>query len=447
MHDVVFVATEHDTIYALDASTGTILWQRGFLDTSVAENNTLGATAISTLTTGDVGTSDIQGEIGITGTPAIDANSGTMYIVAKTKETIGGVNHFVQRLHAINIADGTDRVAPLLLGDTYGGNTNNTPIYVYGGGDGHVTDPYNGTGQQVVQFNSLREHQRGALSLVNNTIYIPWASHGDNGPYHGWVVAVDIGQLATNGFQIKGVLCSSPNDGLAGIWQGGGALTFEPDGSAFYFETGNGSGGAPALNGNGFPNDGNYNEALVKVVADPTTTPDQQNANGWGLKVVDYFIPFNVVALDGADSDFGSGAPIILPDSAGIAGHPHLMVAGGKEGKLYVVDRDNLGHFDASTDHVLNAIPDGSGHNTPPNLLNGLLSTPAWFNDKLYAMSGYSGHAIAFALNSIGQLTRRVANPRRLVRLLARLADGVSRWIGEWHCLADGSPDQSNAGL
>ena len=179
----------------------------------------------------------------------------------------------------------------------------------------------------------------------------------------------------------------------------------------------------------------------------PTTTPDQQNANGWGLKVVDYFIPFNVVALNGADSDFGSGTAVVLPDSAGIAGHPHLMVAGGRENKLYVVDRDNLGHFDASTDHVLNAIPDGSGHNTPPNLLNGLLSTPAWFYDKLYAMSGYSGHAIAFALNSIGQLAL-CRKPRK-----ARSATcPARRWCrpmrsAEVACLAHGSPDQSNAGL
>jgi hypothetical protein len=406
IHDVAFVATENDSLYAIDASVagGAVLWKRSFLGTSDPTNNTLGATAITTVSNGDVNSGDIQPSIGITGTPVIDGTTNTIYLVAKTKETIGGATHFVQRLHAVNLADGTDRVAPFLIGDTTNGNTNNTAIYVYGSGDGHVTDPYNGTGRQVVQFNALREHQRGALNLVGSNLYVEWASHGDNGPYHGWVAEWDVSALTTSGFALKGVLNTSPNNGLSGIWQGGGRLVFEPDGSAFYFESGNGSGGAPTLNANGFPTNANFNEALVKVVADTTTSATNQNPNGWGLKVVDYFIPYNVAALDGADSDFGSGAPILLPDSAGIPGHPHLMVAGGKEGKLYVVDRDNLGHFDPSNDHVLNAVPNGSGQNTPPKAVSGLLSTPAWFNGKLYVLSGYTGHAFAFTINSNGTL-------------------------------------------
>src|SRR5205823_2755612 len=214
-------------------------------------------------------------------------------------------------------------------------------------------------------------------------------------------VAWDVSNVKTTGFQMTGVLNTSPNNGLSGIWQGSGRLAFEADGSAFYFETGNGSGGAPTLNTAGFPTNANYNEALVKAVADPTTTPSNQNANGWGLKVADYFIPYNVNALDGADSDFGSGAPLLLPDSAGIPGHPHLMVAAGKEGKIYLVDRDNLGQFDPSNDHVLNAVPDGSGHNTPaPNQLGGSLSTAAFFNGKIYWVSGYGNTANAYVINS-----------------------------------------------
>ena len=210
------------------------------------------------------------------------------------------------------------------------------------------------------QFNGLRENERGALNLVNNTLYIEWASHGDNGPYHGWVVAWDISNLSTTGWRMTGVFNTSPNGGLAGIWQGGGRLAFESNASAFYFETGNGPSnhGNPVLDGNGFPVDGDYYEALVKVVADTTTTPTHQNINGWGFRAADYFIPFNQVALDNADSDFGSGAPILLPDSAGIAGHPHLILASGKEGKIYVVDRDNMGKFNANNDNVLNSVPD-----------------------------------------------------------------------------------------
>jgi hypothetical protein len=410
VHDVVFVATENDSLYAIDssASGGAILWQRTFLDASNPTgdtNNTLGATSIGIVPNGDTNSSDINPKIGITGTPVIDPSTNILYVVVKTKETINSSDHYVQRLHAINIGDGTDAAAPALIGDTTGGNSNNTQIYVYGNGDGNVIDPYNSTGLPVVQFNALREHQRGALSLVNNQVYVEWASHGDNGPYHGWVVVWDVSNITTSGFTMTGVLNTSPNDGLSGIWQGSGRLAFEADGSAFYFETGNGSGGAPTLDANGFPTNANYNEALVKAVADPTTTPVHQNANGWGLKVADYFIPYNVANLDGADSDFGSGAPLLLPDSAGIPGHPHLMVAAGKEGKIYVVDRDNLGHFDPSNDHVLNAVPDGSGHMTPPVQLGGSLSTAAYYNGKIYWVSGYSSYAYAYAINSDGTLS------------------------------------------
>src|SRR4029077_2744407 len=236
--------------------------------------------------------------------------------------------------------------------------------------------------------------------------------HGDNGPYHGWVVVWNIANIKTTGFTnaMKGGLCTSPNNRLSGIWQGGGRLVFESDGSAFYFETGNGSGGAPTLNANGFPTNANYNEALVKVVADtqfttPPISPSTQNPNGWGLKVADYFIPYNVDALDNADSDFGSGSPMLLPDSAGIPGHPHLMVASGKEGKIYLIDRDNLGHFDPNNDHVLNAVPDGSGHKTPPVKLGGSLSTAAFFNGTIYWVSGYSSYAYAYVINSNGTLS------------------------------------------
>ncbi len=420
IHDVVFVATQHDSLYALDASQtgGAVLWQRTFLDITNPGgnmpggdiNNTLNATAISTVPSGDTNSSDITPEVGITGTPVIDPTTGLLYVVVKTKETFGGTSNYVQRLHAINISDGTDAANPALIGYTNNGNTNTTSIFVYGTGDGHVSDSYNQTTSQVVQFNALREAERGALNLVNNQVFVEWASHGDNGPYHGWVVVWNISNVKTSGFTMTGVLCTSPNNGLAGIWQGGGRLAFEADGSAFYFETGNGSGGAPTLNASGFPNNANYNEALVKVVADttftqPPTSHTTQNPNGWGLKVADYFIPYNVAALDNADSDFGSGAPLLLPDSAGISGHPHLMVASGKEGKIYLVDRDNMGHFNATNDNVLNAVPNGSGNNTPPVQLGGSLSTAAYFNGKIYWVSGYTSTANAYGINSNGTLS------------------------------------------
>ncbi len=416
-HDVVFVATEHDSVYAIDSTIngGNVLWKRsftsltaGYIGTTVGSNinNTLGATLIQAVPSGDTGSENVSPEVGITGTPVIDSSTGTLYVLVKTRETIGGVLHYVQRLHAINIADGTDKSAPYVIGNTTGTNTNTTPIYVYGTGDGSVIDPYNGTGKRVDQFNALREHHRGAISLVGSSLYVQWASHGDNGPYHGWVVKWDISNITTTGFQLTGVLNTSPNNGLAGIWGGGGRLTFEPDGSAFYFETGNGSGGNPILNANKFPTNANYTESVVKVTNDSASTATAQNPNGWGLKVTDFFTPYNTAALDNADQDFGSGSPIVLPDSAGIAGHPHLLIASGKEGKIYLIDRDNMGRFDPSNDHVLNAVPDGAGHNTPPVQLGGSLSTPAYFNGKIYWVSGYAGTANTYMINANGTLTK-----------------------------------------
>ena len=413
-HDVVFVATEHDSLYAIDAAVtgGSVLWKRSFLDTSVAENNTLGAKTITPVSNSDTSSQDITPEIGITGTPVIDPTTNILYLVATTKESINGATHFVQRLHAINILNGTDVTAPYLIGDTSGGNTNHTDIYVYGTGDGSVTDPYNGTGRKVVQFNALRHNQRAALSLVNHTIYAEWGAHADQRPYHGWVAAWDVSNVTTSGLKLKGVLNVDPNGAGAGVWQGGGRLAFEPDGNTFYFETGNGFGGNSnsVLDANGFPINANYYEALVKAVVDPASTPTSQNSNGWGIKIVDYFTPYNQIDLDNHDRDFGSGAPLLLPDSAGIPGHPHLMLASGKEGKIYVVDRDNLGKFDPKNDHVLNSVPNGSGNKTPPVQLGASLSTPAYFNNTIYWSSGYSSYAYAYKLNPDGTLSVKSQN-------------------------------------
>lgn len=406
---IVLVATEHDSLYAIDGSVagGAILWQRTFLDPTVAANNTLGATAITTVPNADVGSTDINPEIGITGTPVIDASTNIAYVVVTTKETINGVANYVQRLHAINLSDGTDATTPFLIAATNNGNTNTTPIYVYGTGDGAVTDPYNNTGQQVVQFNALREAQRAGLTLVNGQIYVAWASHGDQGPYHGWVVSWNISNIKTTGFQLSGVLNATPNGGLGGIWQGAGKLAFEPDGSAFYFVTGNGPSvhPNPTINAAGFPSDADYYESLVKVVADPTTSPTNQNPNGWGMKVADYFIPYNQVALDNADRDFGSGGVLVLPPSAGIPGHPNLLVVSGKEGKIYLIDRNNLGKYNPTGDNVLNAVPNGSGNNTPPVQIGGSLSTPAYYNGLIYWTGGYSSSAEALQINPNGTLS------------------------------------------
>jgi hypothetical protein len=391
IHDVVFVATEHDSLYAIDADapSGLLLWKRSFLTAGLP-----GATSIVPIPIAEVGGS-IGPEVGITGTPIIDKASNTLYVVARTKETVGTVAHYVQRIYAINLSDGTNAVAPFLIGDTTGSNTNNTPVYVYGSGDGSVTDPYNGTGQLVVQFNALRETQRVALSLVSGVVYAGWASSGDISPYHGWLVGFDASTLA-----LKGVFNTTPNGGLGGIWQSGGSVS--TDGTYLYFQVGNGtfdgSNGATGnvttapgpvigLDANGFPVDGDYGDSFVKIGLDSTTTPTHQNLNGWGLKVVDYFTPTNQDYLDANDVDVGSGAPMLLPSSVGSVAHPDLLVGGSKAGTVYLIDRDNMGKF-GTTDH---AVQEVTGQFT------GVWATAAYGGGLIY-LAGLDGSAKAFSI-------------------------------------------------
>ena len=411
VHDVVFVATEHDALYAIDAGTlngadspaaaGRVLWRRSFLDLANPANHLANATALTAVPQADIVSADITPEIGITGTPVIDAAAATLYVITKTKETVAGTAHYVQRLHAVRLADGTDRTAPFLIGDTTGTDANNTPVYVYSNnnGVGHVTDPYNGTGRQVVQFNALRGNQQAALTLVNGVVYAAWGSHGDNGPFHGWMVGFDKNTLA-----LKGVLNTTPTGGLGGIWMGGAAITF--DGTFFYAATGDGTftpyngaatntnptapapGPITGLNALGFPTDGNYADSVLKIALDSMTTPQSQNVNGWGLKVVDYFTPFNEEYLDRRAIEVGSAACVVLPDSFGSAAHPHLLLASGEDGVIYLIDRDNLGKFGLQNNIVQNVA----------NQLNGAFGAPAVYKGRAYFADGFSGAAKTFTL-------------------------------------------------
>jgi fibronectin type 3 domain-containing protein len=399
LHDVLFVATEHDSLYAIDANGGTVLWHDSFITNAAGNPNPLNANipaGVTSVPQPDVNSGDISVEIGITSTPVIDPNTGFLYLTAKTKEN---TNHYVYRLHKINIQNGVD--TSVVIGDTqYSGGTYTyrtsgaaTDPYVVGNGAGAITVG----GQSRVYFNALRQMNRPGLQIQNGRIWTMWASHGDNGPYHGWVLTYDASTLALNG-----VLNTTPNgsEGEAGIWQAGGAPVFDSNGF-LYFETGNGlfdgyNGAAGSnhtatvtgLDVNGFPVNGDYGDSFIKVALDATTTQTSQNKNGWGLKVVDYFSPFNNIDLDQADRDLGSGGPIVLPDSAGSAAHPHLLIGSGKEGKLYLIDRDNMGKF-GNTDHVVQTV--GSA-------LSGSLDTPCYFNGRLYYMEGYGGPVKSWSL-------------------------------------------------
>jgi fibronectin type 3 domain-containing protein len=369
-HNVVYVATEHDSLYAIDADNGQVLWKDGFINPSAG---------ITSVPSGDVISQDLTPEIGITGTPVIDSSTGTLYLDAKTKEVHGGNHHYVHTLHAIDITSGAEKFGgPTTIADTIFNGAGYTYVsgpYVLGTGDGNI----NGK----ITFNALREMQRPALTLANGNVYIAYGSHGDNGPYHGWVLSFGAQTL-----QLNGVFNDTPNGGGAGIWGGGARVAVDEQGN-LYFETGNGDFDT-LLNSRGFPGRGDYGDSVVKLAVDPTTTASNQRTNGWGLKVVDYFTPENQDVLNAGDVDLGSAGILLLPDSAGSPDHPHLMVSSGKEGRVYLIDRDNMGKHSPTTDRVLQ-------HNS---VVHGSLSTPAFSNNTFYYVGGYVDIAKAFSISN-----------------------------------------------
>lgn len=325
VHDVVFLATEHDSVYAFDANApGRPLWQRSFINPSGG---------VTTVPFTDVGTDNTGPEIGITSTPVIDPATNTMYVLAETKE-VGrhGRIYYRQRLHALDITTGSDKLTPVILSAT-----------VAGRGDGGTT----------ISYNALIQNQRPSLTLANGNVYVASASHADQFNYHGWILAYRASDLA----QI-GVWNNTPNGEEGGIWQSGAGLSADASGN-LYVSSGNGT-----FTANVGGRD--YGDTVTRLT--PT------------LGVSDYFAPFNQAQLAANDQDLGSGGVVLLPDSAGNGTHPHLAVFAGKEGRLYLADRDNLGHFNATSDRVVQELP---------GALGGAFGTPAFFNGKLYyAASG-----------------------------------------------------------
>ncbi|HTL58334.1 MAG TPA: hypothetical protein VL361_21790 [Candidatus Limnocylindrales bacterium] len=310
-HNVVFVATMHDSVYAFDADTNAgsnapPLWRTSFI------NPAAGVTVPQAIDaaggSGDCTT--FLGDVGIIGTPVIDMASGTLYVVARTKEQLPPPNNSVvqvQRLHALDITTGAEKP--------------NSPIEIT------ATFPGTADGGATVTFNPVREVQRSALLLANGTVYICWASYCDNPPYHGWIIGYNAQTL-----QQVAVFNDSPNANgrEGGIWMGGAGLAEAPDGS-IYCITGNGTFDTTA-------NPTNFGDSFLKL------TP------GASLTLADYFTPYDQASLNAADSDLGAGGAVILPDDAGSVQHPHLVVGCGKSGKVYLVDRDNMGHFNAAGD-------------------------------------------------------------------------------------------------
>ena len=316
-HNVFFIATENDSVYAFDAdnnhsANANPLWHITLLDAAHGA-----ATSARPMLSTDVHTTDIVPIVGITGTPVIDTSTGTIYVVGKTKEN----NNYIWRLHALSIANGAEK---------FGGPTVIT-----------ASVPGNGTGSSAgtLQFDSLYQLQRPGLLLLNGIIYIGFGSHEDTGPWHGWVLAYSASTLLRTG-----VWCSTPNGMRGGLWGGGSGLAADvPDPvnhpyGRLFISTGNGSYNAVAPNYN---NSMNYGDSVVKLDlagGSPTT-------NSAGKAVGDDFTPHDQAALDTSDQDQGSGGVLILPNTS--TGE-HLLVQVGKTGRVYLLNQESLGGYHPS---------------------------------------------------------------------------------------------------
>jgi len=349
LRNVVFVATEHNSVYAFDADrTSLPLWHVSFIEpangvTTVPFEDTAsppGYTGPGPIIPGGCG--DLTPEIGITGTPVIDPATGTLYVVAKTKEINGANVAYEHRLHALDITTGISRP----------GSGRALQASVPG-----TTLPNDG--EDRVLFRSLRQNQRAALLLSDGVVSVAFSSHCIILPYQGWVLAYDAKTLDR-----LGAFNVAPNDpkGKGGIWHSGGGPAADASGNVFVMT---GDGPFDAASGGS-----SYSDSILKLT------------NG-SLTVSDYFTPFNQLELEAADADMGSGGPMLLPDQA--VGPPRLMVGGGKQGIVYLLNRDNMGKFQADSDsQIVQSFPVGSCAGGGSCSIR---STPAYFNNKVYTVA------------------------------------------------------------
>ena len=343
MKNLIFVATEHDSVYAfMVGSDVRPVWQVSFIDPAA------GVTTIQSTT--DLQASTSPGfygpELGISGTPVIDPATGTIYVEANTKEVTGGVTNFVHRLHALDVATGAEK---------FGG-----PVVIQGAVPG-VGDGFSFV--NGLEFDPAKHMDRPALLLANGVVCVMFTSHQDFPPYHGWVFTFNAYTLDP-----EGVFCTTPNGSAGGIWQAGSGPAADAAGN-IYVETGNGTFDSANQN---------YGESVVKL------------STLGGLPLVDYFAPANQLDLNLQDLDIGSAGLMLLPDAVGSAAHPHLLVAGSKAGVFWLLDRDNLGQFNAAGDtQIVQEITGATGW---------MWVTPAYFNGMIYyCASGDSAKAFAIS--------------------------------------------------
>jgi hypothetical protein len=332
LHNVLYVATEHGSVYGFDADSGVQLWKTSILGSGET-------------TSDDHGCSQITPEIGITSTPVIDRKqgpNGTIFTVGMSKDANG---KYHQRLHALDVTTGAEiSGSPTEIAASFPGTGDNTQ-------NGNVV------------FDPGQYAERAALLLVNGTIYTGWTSHCDLGLYTGWVMGYSESTL-----QQTQLLNMTPNGHEGSIWMSGGGMAADSAGNIYFLDA-NGTFDT-TFDAAGFPAQGDYGNAMVKL-----------SATSGKLAVVDYFEMYNGVSESSEDLDLGSGGPLLLPDQADANGRIfHLIVGAGKDKNIYLGDRDNLGKFNPAT-----APMDSNIYQQLTGAMAGLVySSPAFFNGVLY---------------------------------------------------------------
>ena len=336
-HNVVYIATQHDTVYAFDADglSPDPLW------------------SVSLVSGGAAVPPDVYGnEIGISSTPVIDGTTGTMYVIAASRQ---GGNYF-HHLHALDVSTGAEK---------FGG-----PVMV----EASVAGTGGGSSGGQVAFQSFVQLQRAALLLSKGTIYIAWGSPNDLGIYHGWVMAYSAETL-----QQVGVWNDTPNGEKGGIWEANCGLAADEDGNVFVL-TGNGTFDADS-------GGRDYGDSFVKL-----------KLASDGLAVNDSFTPYNQRSLELNDNDLGSTGLVMFPALNGPVAH--LGVTAGKEGRLYLVNMDELGKYQVGSDsQIVQSIPKAVGTRD----VGSNLSTAVYWNGNVYFV-GHDDALKQFKLEN-GQLT------------------------------------------
>jgi hypothetical protein len=327
--NVLYAVTEHDTVFAFDADSvsgisGTTLWRSSMLAAGETPSD-------------DRGCGQVTPEIGITSTPVIDRTRNAIYVVAVSK-TSG--RNYIHRIHALDLTTGAE---------LFGGPTTITATF-----PGSGANSSNGN----VVFDPAQYNERPGLLQVGGAIFTTWGSHCDAGPYSSWVMAYSADTL-----QQTGVINMVPNGNEGGIWMAGAAPAADASGN-IYFIIGNGDFGT-TLDSNGFPANKNCGNCFAKI------------SSAMPPALTDYFTPLNTVSESNADTDFGSGGPLLLPDIVDSNGQTrHLAVGAGKDQIIYVVDRDNMGKFNSSKNNIYQQI-NGA-------LSGGVWSKPSYFNGVVY---------------------------------------------------------------